>query len=602
MSGEKGNVLVMGAGTRAFLSVIRSLGRAGINVHVAWVPADDVALSSRYITEIHHIPFYSPLNGAWLDSLKELLRSRRFDLVIPCDDTRIIPLQLHRTQLADSGTPIYLLEDYAHMTAADKGRTCALAQRLGVPVPRYQEARTIDEIHMIATQFGFPLLVKPHQSFTAADVSAKQVVRLVGNAEEISVCAPLMSGGANVLVQEYFAGVGVGVEVLCKNGEVLVAFQHERVHEPLLGGGSSYRKSARLTPELLQATARLASALRYTGVCMMEFRVNQSSGSWVLIEINGRFWGSLPLSVAAGVDFPRYLYEMICLGRTQFPQKYRSNIFCRNWLIDAGWFRANIGARRRGGSATAMPLFRTALELRHFALGHERSDTLVFDDPAPARHELRVMAAKASLSVSTRRSSFCRRMRGRMIAGLPLCQNILFVCKGNICRSPFAAKLLAQHVPRALTSSSVGFQPPGRPSPEIAIKAALEFGVDLNDHRSVEINREQTRMADIILVFDLDQAVSLRTLFPECVSKTMFVGAIDCGPIEIVDPSGKSFEEFISIYKRIEAAIRLMAAAIVSRPLGQSKFDATQTKSKLGAAGHVRNVGDFRFRRLPSEG
>jgi len=49
---------------------------------------------------------------------------------------------------------------------------------------------------------------------------------------------------------------------------------------------------------------------------MVEFKHSRRTGAWALMEINSRFWGSLPLSLAAGVDFPRYLYEMVCEGRT----------------------------------------------------------------------------------------------------------------------------------------------------------------------------------------------------------------------------------------------------------------------------------------------
>ena len=58
---------------------------------------------------------------------------------------------------------------------------------------------------------------------------------------------------------------------------------------------------------------------------MAEFKVNPRTGGWVLIEINGRFWGSLPLTIAAGADFPRYLYEL--RSRTHgFPREYRTGI------------------------------------------------------------------------------------------------------------------------------------------------------------------------------------------------------------------------------------------------------------------------------------
>jgi protein-tyrosine-phosphatase len=511
------------------------------------------------------LPFYSPVDPAWLESLEALLRAYPFDLVIPCDDTRIIPLQQNRNSLAGVSTQIYLLDDEAYVTTADKARTYALAESLGIPVPCHREARTIDQIRAIAEQFGFPVYVKSRQSFTAEDVSTKRIVQKLRSTEELMQSDAHMIREGSVLVQQHFVGVGVGIEVLCRDGQVLVAFQHERVHEPLLGGGSSYRKSAPLNPALLKATSRLMSALRYTGVCMVEFRVNHSTGSWVLIEMNGRFWGSLPLAIAAGIDFPRYLYELLCFGRTDFPQKYRLNVFCRNWVSDAGWFRANLGAvSRQERTARATPLSSLMLELRNVVLGRERSDTFVLDDPAPARHEVRALIRKMHLMASTKRPRFGRAMRRRMLARGQRCRNILFVCKGNICRSPFAARLLSQELLGVFTVVSAGFQPSGRRSPDAAVEAALKFGVDLRDHRSAEVDEQQVRAADMIFVFDLDQAISLRRLFPESFSKTLFLGAIDDGPIEISDPYGHPVDDFSRIYSRIDAIISSVAAAVRS--------------------------------------
>ena len=77
-----------------------------------------------------------------------------------------------------------------------------------------------------------------------------------------------------------------------KSGEVLLAFQHVRLHEPPRGGGSSYRMSTALTPELLDASVRLLKSVDYTGVAMVEFKVDPKTGRWALMEVNGRFWGS----------------------------------------------------------------------------------------------------------------------------------------------------------------------------------------------------------------------------------------------------------------------------------------------------------------------
>src|SRR5213594_1667453 len=102
--------LVLGIDTRSFLSVIRSLGRAGVQVHVAGYPPDGPALRSRYITQVHELPPYDAADGLWLAAIDHLMRQEAFDLVIPCDDRSVIALQTNRQELEKLGR-LYTMSD-----------------------------------------------------------------------------------------------------------------------------------------------------------------------------------------------------------------------------------------------------------------------------------------------------------------------------------------------------------------------------------------------------------------------------------------------------------------------------------------------------------
>ena len=179
------------------------------------------------------------------------------------------------------------------------------------------------DIDAAEAKFEAPLVPKPISSFDLQKARVRREVRAITDKREFRPAVEDMLRAGPVLAQQYFAGTGVGVELLAKDGDVLAAFQHERVHEPPRGGGSSYRRSVPLTAELLNASKAIVAVLRYTGVIMVEFRVNPKTKDWILIETNARFWGSLPLSAAAGMDFPRYLCELLLQGRTDFPPSYK---------------------------------------------------------------------------------------------------------------------------------------------------------------------------------------------------------------------------------------------------------------------------------------
>ena len=101
--GDRGpeRVLVFGDDMRIFLAVVRSLGRAGKEVHAAPFNWHSPALKSKYISAVHRFPRYSEDPVMWRTSVLDALRTHAFSLVVPCCDPAIIPLHVHRQDFAD---------------------------------------------------------------------------------------------------------------------------------------------------------------------------------------------------------------------------------------------------------------------------------------------------------------------------------------------------------------------------------------------------------------------------------------------------------------------------------------------------------------------
>jgi protein-tyrosine-phosphatase/predicted ATP-grasp superfamily ATP-dependent carboligase len=570
-------VLVLGEDTRAFLTVVRSLGRAGLEVHVGWCSRTSAALSSKYVNRFHRLPAYRADCDEWLAAFNHLLQEQQFDLVVPCSDDTILPLQMHRAALICPGR-ICLLPDDVYRTCASKDQTYLLAQRLEIPLPAQVIASTLDDVRAAAARFGYPLVLKPRSSSSTLNPSTRRVVRKVAGPGDLEAQAPAMLAEEEILVQQNVTGKGVGVEVLCKDGRVLAAFQHERVHEPLQGAGSSYRKSVPLHPGMLEATRRMMQELRYTGVAMAEYKYNPATGGWVLIEINARFWGSLPLAVAAGMDFPRYLYEMWCEGQERFPQQYAINRYCRNLTADLQWMLANLRADRRDTNLMTVPLPRVAAECTNLLLLRERSDTFSWDDWRPAWADLSAYLEAKLFALNKRLGWFRGVQRRRAAEAVGGARNVAFVCHGNICRSPFAAATVARLRPDFAVSSFGCFPQAERRPPAAALEAARRLGVDLSGHRSRVITQADVDGADVILIFDRDNRDHLRAQFSGLQGKVHYLGALEVeGPLEIADPHGLPLQEFVKCYERIrqieerwfgqEGKSSLAAAGLAARPI-----------------------------------
>jgi protein-tyrosine-phosphatase/predicted ATP-grasp superfamily ATP-dependent carboligase len=549
-------VLVLGSDTRSFLSVVRSLGRAGLEVDAAWCPPEAPAAKSRYLRKLHTLPPLSHEDLVWLDALIELIRAEHYDLVIPCHDAECVMLQPHRARLEAAGR-VYLLDDNTFRVSYSKYRTRSLAASLGVPVPEERTVTSVSDVAELGELWGYPLVVKPAQSVFPDNPNVKQTVKKIWSRDEIAFALDgCFSMSAGVQVQKNIRGIGVGVNTICKQGRILAAMQHERVHEPPLGGGSSYRRTVPLHPGMLEATNRILAALDYTGVAMLEFKLDPKTAEWVLIEINGRFWGSLPLSIAAGMDFPRYLYEMLVNGETAPPQNYRLNLYSRNWLADLAWMKDNFKADHSNPALITVPFGKVLREFGNIAIDRERSDTFVLDDPNPAWCEFGGQVHSRISRLLKRVLSKFPRYRGMRANSarfaLRKARSVLFVCRGNICRSPFAAKVLNELRPE-IESLSAGFiAVQGRQSPASAVEAAAKFNIDLRDHRSSVITRDKVASADVVFVFDVLNEADFAREFPEFVGKLHYLGALDTrGNVEIHDPFGATPEKFSTTYQRI---------------------------------------------------
>ncbi|MGH7547197.1 MAG: glycosyltransferase [Gemmatimonadales bacterium] len=133
------------------------------------------------------------------------------------------------------------------------------------------------------------------------------------------------------LLQGFVGGRGKGVFALCDHGVPLVWFAHERLRDVRpSGSGSSLRRSIALDPRLQAPAARLLAAWGWHGPVMVEFRDDGASEP-CLIEVNGRFWGSLELAVASGVDFPSLWVSLLGGERIQPPPGYQTGVTLR-WL------------------------------------------------------------------------------------------------------------------------------------------------------------------------------------------------------------------------------------------------------------------------------
>jgi len=552
-------ILVLDADGRVGLACLQSLGPLGHHVHVGVRKLGSATERSRWCRRVHAQPAATPVatGVAWLTELDARFR---FTMIVAATEA-----SLRWLRALPEDHPVrrkaVLPSDAALDAALDKASTIALARELGLPVPAARELPQVDAIadddagpvaieddrfEIDGVAHGYPRVLKPVRSKVVIGTRlASLAVAVVHDAEERAATLDTLRAFTPVQEQAWVPGRGVGVEVLYERGRMAWHFVHERLHEwPLTGGASTLRRAGGPEPELVEMTRRLLDRLQWHGVAMVEWR-RDDQGRVHLMEINPRLWGSLPLTIAAGVDMPRGLLAL-AQGEPLAPHApWRVGFTARNLSEDLQWFIDNLRADRRNPLLLTESPWRAALGWLRVLVGREAWDGWTLRDPAIARHELAALLHdrfKALTQRIEKRAALARArkrhaaMARKGVLSRPVA-SVLFVCLGNICRSPFAAAVAFEQLPGVAVDSAGFLQHDGRPSPPHIVTAARSLGVDVSDARARRVTAAQIAAADLIVCMDLAHLEMIENEFPEALEKATLLGLFASeGPEEIRDP------------------------------------------------------------------
>lgn len=380
------SALVTPGNLRSALAVTRSLGRRGVAVTIADECLGSMAGASRYCRASIRVPSPTRSGDAFVSGIQQEIDRAGHRVVIPADDVTLSLISQARSRfegLAALPFPEFETVQIAH----DKGALMALAQEQGIPVPKTVVVRDPADLGAAISRVGFPAVVKARVSrFTLGGQWRNgAAVHYVDTAAELDTAYRAVREVApGLLVQERIPGDGRGIFVLMNRGRLRAAFAHRRIREkPPSGGVSVLSESVGLDPQLLDYSARILEALKWHGVAMVEFKRDARDGVSKLLEINGRFWGSLQLAVDSGVDFPYLLYRLAIDGDVEPVFTYQVGVRLRWWLGDLDCLLLRL--RERGSAARRL---RAIPDFLRPAGRTARAEVLRSDDPAPAIREL----------------------------------------------------------------------------------------------------------------------------------------------------------------------------------------------------------------------
>ena len=574
---SRARVLVLDADLAPCLTISRSLSARGCIVDAASHTLRPLSRYSNSVEDVYQYPDPLAAPDAFVEWLLEHVRTHNYDLVIPVTERSLVALSDRRDRLAHIN--IAMPSATSLEIVLDKAQTLLLADKVGVDIPRGVTLESLGQLDALKHSLQFPVVLKPARSIGSNDGGTSQL--RVSYAFDVAGlearCIHALRFGP-VLLQEFFPGVGVGIELIARQGKIGYAFQHPRLHEvPLTGGGSSLRKSEPVMPELLEASERLIAALDWTGVAMVEFKMNPQTRQFCLMEINGRFWGSLPLAAAAGADFPSMLLDLELDDELNPCAPYRNNIYCRLLSRDLAWYEAVLRGnadRRIVNIPDGWDVFK---ELRLLFHPRHRFDVQSFRDPLPGLVDIgRLLKgySRRLLALFTEVSFFARQHRawkkGEVARNIAQAKSMLLLCYGNINRSALADVMLRGYAQDSgIVVMSAGFhQHPDRPSDPVMSEVAAQFGVDMSAMRSTSVTEQMLHDSDIIFVMEKSHYDRLVSVDPQLADKVYLLGAHPNRTgwqVEIADPYGRARGSYVVCFRQIAEAVDAIKAVIAER-------------------------------------
>ena len=326
-------VIVTDGEQRSALAVVRSLGAAGYRCILTSSSRASIAGGSRFVTRTVTVPNALKQPTEFANAIVALVAAERAVVVLPIAEQSLLAILPVRARLSPAMVPFPDLAAFSALT--DKERLLEEASRLGIAIPSQEIVRDIGAVaSMDLSRLRYPLVLKPARSVNErAGVRAAFSVTYASDASELQrKLRALPPAAFPLLLQQRVVGPGTGIFLLLWDGKLKAQFAHQRLSEkPPSGGVSVYRESVSIDEGLRDRSRALLDRFGWRGVAMVEYKRDSATGQPYLMEVNGRFWGSLQLAIDSGVDFPRILVACALGEDSQQMPSYRVGVRSRWW-------------------------------------------------------------------------------------------------------------------------------------------------------------------------------------------------------------------------------------------------------------------------------
>lgn len=311
------------------LGVIRALGMMGVPIIGVYHDKSDMGYVSRYVKERIFAPHPEESEEGFLDLLIDTAGRFAGSLLIPASDETLVTVSRHKSLLEQYFT-VGCTEWEVTERFLDKKHTYALADAIGVPVPKTVVPQCAEDVRRYSETISYPCMVKPSQSHRYFELFRRKMVKVDTFDQLLAAYQQAADAGLEVLLQEFIPGddsMGANYNSYFWRGEPMVEFTAQQLRNGPPESGSPRVVMSKHIPEMIEAGRSILEAMDFYGYSCTEFKLDARDGVYKLMEINGRHNRSGLLAVRCGVNFPWLQYKHLITGELPSAHTYPTGVY-----------------------------------------------------------------------------------------------------------------------------------------------------------------------------------------------------------------------------------------------------------------------------------
>jgi D-aspartate ligase len=311
-------VLCVFGGSIGALSVVRTLGRAGVPITVVSEDRESLSLVSKYCSEALYHENFSANHSKISEFLIQYARRQDSKpLLFPTADPCLKMISDMREELSEYYN-LFISDRNLIENLMDKRKFIDFADIHNFPVPKTYIPTSIADVLDLGKKFQYPIIIKPAipSAWTHPEiqkiVNYKKAAKLHSYDELIEKCNKILKYNNETIIQEYVPGPddnNYELQVyMNKDSEPKGIFSgHKiRIYPPYAGGGC-FVESIYLDNMIKIGLSALKN-VNYTGLANLDFKKNEKTNEMKLLEINPRISQWNILATTCGVNLPFIAY------------------------------------------------------------------------------------------------------------------------------------------------------------------------------------------------------------------------------------------------------------------------------------------------------